>query len=878
MSVGNSPEVFRVYSVEQADRITLISSNQFPPKLKTIILSCISAPKVAHMNHNQELVADEPFAYQAREYVRRSIIGKRVVFIHDDKIEALHRESGRLLLNEHEDIGVSLACKGMCTVVHKKGLGKYQELLLEAQTQAKKQEHGIFSPDASTYVRNVQAHPPADAAALFSLHKEKQIRVLVERVLSGSSILCMILESNQLIVVHFSGIFVPPLKDSAPDSIAHKAKFHTEVNLLHRTVTLVLEDVLQQKQFLGSVVSGKNVFSEELLSHGYAKISNSLNKTSFGEKLIAAEKKAQRECLGVWDDVALAGIDRERSVSQSDTKKEFDALIIQVISGDTVILLRDCKTTKVTIANVRASRSYKKVMHGDGMESEIVYDYYTWEGREFLRKLVIGKTVRVKVDYTRSNTGPDGEVHVYATIKLKEDGQNVGAMLVSMGLASARVSLRNNAENVDLLRACEQKARKAKIGLHNPGAILEDHSVLELSKLSDKRAKHFLGLLRGKSLTGGTRLSAYVESVLSPTHFKLYVEKIKAFMNFKIAGIVTHQETHDKDAGIATDDAFMFALCNIQGHDVDIEVQGIDKYGNFVGSIFLYDENYAVILMQNGLAKLSEMFKGKYEDLVREAEKLSMKSRNLVPQIAAQSGNAGGEESCMGLVPSSDIFPVMLTEIESAHLFYVCTLDSQTLTKRDMVEQKLELYEEDHRLYNSVKANEIVLARYSLDSRWYRAIVKKICLDECDVRFIDYGNGERRTAVDLRKMVDDALLQETPALACEGRLAFIQCIPEQFEQEAEFLFREYCSVPSLFARTEYILNGTRYFSIFSEPGKESASEYLLREGFAILDHDLYELKCASLRKRLQDHSAIEKAARADGNGIWQYRSPSAMSF
>ena len=881
----HNPKSYIVFSVEQADRITIIPNNHFPPSYKPIILSCVHAPQVAHMNHNQEYTQDEPYSYEAREYVRKKLIGKKVIFILDDHIDAMNRESGRLLLND-EDIGVSLACMGMCTVVHSKGLAKYQELLKEAQEQAKKQELGIFGKNAHIHVRHVLPHPPKNPREMFSLFKEKPLRVLVEKVLSGSSILCMVHEINQLVVVHFTGIYVSSTKESSQDSLAHQAKFHTEIHLLHRTISLILEDVLQQKQFLGSVVSGGNVFSEELLQKGFARISNSLNKTSYGEKLIAAEKKAQRAKLGVWKEAptsppeVLAGTD---TVSQNGTRKQFEAQVIQIISGDTLILLRDNQTTKVTIANVRASRGYQRLPAKEGMETIIIYESYAWAAKEFLRKLVVGQMVTVKVDYVHNNPEAQNDIRVYATLKLKDSEQNVGAMLVGMGLASARVSMKNNSENVDLLRACELKAKKAKLGIHG-AAMQPEHSVFELFKLSENRSKHFYESLQNEvKSSGSVRFSSFIDTVLSPTHFRVYVEKLAILMNFKISGIITHHETLDKDAELTADSAYMFALQNIQGQDVDIEIESMDKYGNFVGNVFLHGENYAVMLVRKGLASLSKIFKNQYDGLLREAENFYKLSRELSPQkdfdnIGSLPKESTSQNPYVYLNHSNELVPVMLTEIENCNLFYVCTLDGRTSKKRRQIDAMLDSFIDDGIYYDPKDEFETVIARFSEDKRWYRAVVTDLCQGEYFVRFVDYGNAEKRSAVDIRRMTGDTLLKETPPLAREGRLAYIQPIPDQFAREAEFLFREYCSVPSLFARAEYIIDGIQYYSIYSKPDIESASEFLLREGFATIDKELYELHSNSLRKNLQILSAVELAAKADGNGIWQFRSPSAISF
>jgi staphylococcal nuclease domain-containing protein 1 len=65
-----------------------------PPKEITIYLANVVAPRLARREAG---TSDEPYAWEAREWLRRKIVGKTVVFVRDF-IATSGREHGRVFL------------------------------------------------------------------------------------------------------------------------------------------------------------------------------------------------------------------------------------------------------------------------------------------------------------------------------------------------------------------------------------------------------------------------------------------------------------------------------------------------------------------------------------------------------------------------------------------------------------------------------------------------------------------------------------------------------------------------------------------------------------------------------------------------------------
>ena len=108
---------------------------------------------------------------------------------------------------------------------------------------------------------------------------------------------------------------------------------------------------------------------------------------------------------------------------------------------------------------------------------------YSWESKESLRKLAIGKKVKVEMEYSRdvpsSRGGADFTMN-FGAIFLTQKNRNLAVQQLERGLV--KTNIRQSGENAskyleDLL-AAEKKAADSKLCLHNqkspPQAIFAD--------------------------------------------------------------------------------------------------------------------------------------------------------------------------------------------------------------------------------------------------------------------------------------------------------------------------------------------------------------------------------------------------------------------
>lgn len=131
------------------------------------------------------------------------------------------------------------------------------------------------------------------------------------------------------------------------------------------------------------------------------------------EKLRAAEKtaKEKRACLYAN---APAPTAKSNGTAINGNVRQFDGTVVRIWSGDQ-ISVNDRETGKerrLQLSSTRGPKSVLRVSHNVGVTknnrnrlSDPKQAYYAQEAREFLRKRLIGKQVKVHVDFVRPREG-----------------------------------------------------------------------------------------------------------------------------------------------------------------------------------------------------------------------------------------------------------------------------------------------------------------------------------------------------------------------------------------------------------------------------------------------------------------------------------------
>ncbi|KAK5876488.1 hypothetical protein CesoFtcFv8_025837 [Champsocephalus esox] len=537
-----------------------------PPPERQINLSNIRAGamarRAAQAQPDSKDTPDEPYAFQAREFLRKKLIGKEVCFTVEIKT-ALGREYGIVYLGRDttgENLADSLVNEGLATVRREgiRGNNPDQARLCELEDQSRASKKGLWSEGGGTQsVRDLKYTIENPRNFVDSLH-QKPINAIIEHVRDGSVVRALLLPDYYLVTVMLSGVKCPTFKREADgteftESFAAEAKFFTESRLLQRDVQIILESCPNQI-ILGTIMHPNGNITELLLNEGFARCVDwsMAVYTQGADKLRSAEKSAKERKVRIWKDYVAP----TANMDQKD--RQFVAKVMQVLNADAMVVkLNSGELKTIHLSSIRPPRIEGEEKNKDkDKRFRPLYDIpYMFEAREFLRKKIIGKKVNVTVDYIRAATGPGESTPAFsertcATVTI--GGINIAEALVSKGLATCiryRQDDDQRSSHYDELLAAEARAIKNGKGLHSKKEA-PIHRVADISGDTQK-AKQFLPFLQRAG-----RSEAVVEYVFSGSRLKLYMPKETCLITFLLAGIECPRSSRNMPGGTQVAEPF----------------------------------------------------------------------------------------------------------------------------------------------------------------------------------------------------------------------------------------------------------------------------------------------------------------------------------
>ena len=273
-------------------------------------------------------------------------------------------------------------------------------------------------------------------------------------------------------------------------------------------------------------------------------------------------------------------------------------LVKGVLSGDTIIisgaLSKDYSLPEeinLTLTGVFAPKI--------GNSSKLEEEPYSFESREFLRKLLIGKVVHYKIDYTHND-------RKFGHIKF--ENKLINAEIIKSGLAKIGY-LPKNQENIyktDLwasLKAAEKEAMDNKRGIYEVKEEKDESNkhVRKLGNLNDiEEAKKKITEL----IESGDNLDAIVEYVFNTSMLSIYIPSLSCFAKVNLRFVQIPSNTKDPEL-FKIGKAKTERLC--LSKDVKLKIFDMDGTGNLTGDIFLQieksEQNLAQYLLKNGFCK-----------------------------------------------------------------------------------------------------------------------------------------------------------------------------------------------------------------------------------------------------------------------------------
>ncbi|KAL1728856.1 hypothetical protein EV714DRAFT_252339 [Schizophyllum commune] len=858
-----------------------------PPKERIVHLVDVVSPRLGSATRE-----DEPWAFEAREYLRAAAVGKEITFTSTHSLppnDETLRDLGTADIGGH-DLSVELTKAGWATVKDHKGADEdpRTKMLRELESEAKAAGKGLWNPHGPM-ARKVHYTMPEDSQAFLTEYKGKQLDAIVEQVRDGTTLRVRLLldGEHQMANIALAGVRSPRTAAKAGESsepFAEEAKFFVESRLLQRSVRVQILSLpsaaampLQGNAapttatiFIGTVLHPAGNVAEFLVSAGLARIvdwhAGMLAPSGGMEKLRAAERTAKEKRLNLYASLPAPSANKANGSALNGQPRNFEATVVRVWSADQLSLLpKDSKTERrVQLSSTRGPKP------SDPRQAP-----YAQEAKEFLRKKLIGKQVKVTVDFIRPKEG-DFDERECVTIRYGNQNANIAEQLIEKGLATALRHKRDDEDrspDYDKLMAAEAAAVGETRGMHSGKDLPPPKQPLNISESAHRASQYVNGFKR----LG--RVPAVVEYVASGSRFRIFLPKDNQTLTLVLGGIRaprTARNPSEKSEPYG-EEAFEFSTRRYMQRDVEIEVDGVDKSGGFIGSLILNKtENAAVALVREGLATTHSSSEGSsWARQLQEAEAEAKEARRNIWQNADEKVEvAPTVDTSSALAP--EYLDIIVSDVRAKNDF---TFSVQILNTEGIA--SLEKLMRDFSLHHQgavasppgfvPRGGDLVSARFS-DGAWYRAKIRRASpvKKEAEVTFIDYGNQDTIPFSAIRPL--DPKFRSLPGQAHDARLSFIKLpAPDsEYHPEAVDRFRALCEGRKLIANIDQREGNLLHLRLIDPTDPQSAEDPLacinadlLRDGLATIDRKgcRYINAYPQVLKKLQQSVNLAKRER-----------------
>lgn len=844
---------------------------------KTFSLAYVSAPRLKRDG-------DEPYAFESRDFLRKLAVGKEVQFLRLYQVPTTGREYGTVTLPDGRSL-IELALEEGMVKLRDDGKREDEleneatlEKLRPLEASARAEGKGVWGVSQDGRIDSRYEAPEAPVQFL-GTYKGKPIDAIIERVISGDRVAVRLLlepKLHQQMVVLIAGIRAPLSKrtdaagaEQAGEEFGDFAKEFVETRLLQRTVKVTLLGLSPQSQFIGNVIHPNGNIAVLLLSQGLARCVD-FHSTMIGADMSefrAAEKTAREQRLRLW---------KEHVVKAKNPNSNLDAVVSRVLSADTIFVRNKAgNERKINLSSVRQPKP------SDPKQSP-----FSAEAKEFLRKKLIGKHVRIEIDGKRPAT--EGfEEREMATVTL--NNKNVALLLVENGWASVIRHRKDDDDRspiYDELLIAEEAAQKEQKGMYAAKAP-QSSKMVEASETPAK-AKAYVSFLQRKKRTPGI-----VDFVSSGSRFKVIIPSENARLTFVLGGIRAPRTARNatETSEPFGQEALDYASRRCMQRDVEIDVDDVDRAGGFIGTMYVNRENVAKGLLEEGLASVHEYSAEKSghatelfaaENRAKQARKGMWK--DWTPETDADvhadvpSYGAAKDEA---IEKKKDYRDVIVTNVDEQGKLKI----QQVGTGTSALEQLMSAFRTFHLsptnnkgLEGPPKVGEYVAAKFTEDNTFYRARVRHVNREakEADVLYIDYGNSEKIPFSRLRPLIQPQFqTSKLKAQAVDAVFSFLQ-FPTQpdYASESVEMINHLTAGRQLVANVDWtspegVLHVTLYDPNSSDRMEASLNSEIVSEGLAMVPFKLrpYERAYPEMIKALKEK---ETTAKDERRGMWEY--------
>ncbi|MCQ2819654.1 MAG: thermonuclease family protein [archaeon] len=313
--------------VNSGDSITVMNKNGEPTR---IFLSNLKAPSFAKPNTNEQ---DQPWAFQAKEYLRRILVGRKIKCIHDyskvtqkdDRMMNFYTVYHTVDNKKSKDYGiekcinVELCENGYATLttyeIDNGHPTQEVENMMNGEQSAKEKKVGIHSkkiPPIINYSDLIIASKAKKKEFISFLIGLSDTKCVVDFCFSGYGYKLRLDEKQVMIPFKLAGIktFV---KDKNNTDLFDKY-FKMSLNYVNDTIlqrdgVCEIEQADKVGNYFGNFFFNGENFAIDLLSKGFAVVNEqSFTRCKFLDEYRKAEEIAHKKKIGIWENEDLANL------------------------------------------------------------------------------------------------------------------------------------------------------------------------------------------------------------------------------------------------------------------------------------------------------------------------------------------------------------------------------------------------------------------------------------------------------------------------------------------------------------------------------------------------------------------------------------------
>lgn len=305
----------RVVQIVSGDVLVVEKEDEQKSELR-VMLSSIRAPKLAPraVEPGKEAKKAEPLAAEAKEFLRKRLIGKKV----NVSVDYVRSSRGGLpgtyvtVMDKSENIALSLVAAGLAECVpHQRDEARspFYGKLYEAELEAKKKRLGKFASTVPAPFQSVdltekkgsgESKSATRAKGFLSLlqHDRPETAGVVEFCFGPTKFKIYCPKENCLIAFALVGVKV--VRDSPIETEAFE---FVKSRIFQHNVRLDVETVDAGSNFIGSLYIGHVNIGVALLKEGYASLfPYSASRSPTCKDLEKAEEEAKTARRGIWKD------------------------------------------------------------------------------------------------------------------------------------------------------------------------------------------------------------------------------------------------------------------------------------------------------------------------------------------------------------------------------------------------------------------------------------------------------------------------------------------------------------------------------------------------------------------------------------------------